>query len=172
MRIVDPAKDRETDEFASRAAEDFKKNPKLQIFTDEPELQAEQLVALRWNPFTVLVLRTAECEEILLFDKATKAEGEEDLMSSLENFRPIPEHINALPAALRQYICDLELSVGRQALGQIKDVVFWFTEKPDGTLITKIEPEEIAKILMEKRNQGFDATRSALKLKIILTDDS
>ena len=108
MRIVNPSKDRETDEFASRAAEDFKKNPKLQIFTDKPELQAEQLVALRWNPFTVLVLRTAEYEEILLFDKATKGEGEEDLMSSLENFKPTAAHINALPTALRQYIYDLE----------------------------------------------------------------
>jgi len=111
MRIVDPAKDRETDEFASRAAEAFKKNRKLQIFTDEAELQANQLVALRWNPFTVLVLKTAEYEEILLFDKVTKVEGEEELLSTLENFKPIPEHINALPAALRQYLHDLEATL-------------------------------------------------------------
>ncbi len=124
MRIVDPARDRELDSFAGRAAEAFKGNHKLQVYTDEAEIEADQLVGLRWNPFTVLVLETADCNEVLLFEKDTVSSEELELgtIDSLERqlaltreiiakweiFTPTPEYINRLPGGLRQYIHDLE----------------------------------------------------------------
>ena len=73
MRIVDHQKEKEMEAFAQKAAEAFTANPLLQSFG---EMKQGEPLALRWNPFTVLVLVISEFDEILLYDKPTEKKSE------------------------------------------------------------------------------------------------
>jgi len=59
MTIVNIETDKEAAEFARRASENFRDNPKYYTFSDgDPE--CGQLFAIRWNSFAVLVVRLHE----------------------------------------------------------------------------------------------------------------
>ena len=66
MRLVRLAEDREVASFADRARRAFAENDKMQSFADGNEIKSDSLLALRWNDYTVCVLRIET--EPLLFD--------------------------------------------------------------------------------------------------------
>ena len=68
MRLVRLAEDREVASFADRARRAFAENDKMQSFADGNEIKSDSLLALRWNDYTVCVLRVET--EPLLFDTA------------------------------------------------------------------------------------------------------
>ena len=66
MTIVDIHKDKQAADLARRATEHFRDNPQSYTFADG-DPKAGELMVIRWNPFTVLVLRIQEDEAIRLY---------------------------------------------------------------------------------------------------------
>jgi hypothetical protein len=56
MRIVNPSAEKEEADFARRATEAMNANPRLYTWAEDDPKPGEML-AIRWNPFTVLILR-------------------------------------------------------------------------------------------------------------------
>lgn len=66
MRIVNIAQDQAGAEFAGKAASAMAANPKLYTWA-EGDPTAGELLAIRWNSFTVLVVRLDECCDVSLY---------------------------------------------------------------------------------------------------------
>lgn len=56
MKIINPRQDAESQAFAKKAADTFRDKPELFTYADGDPVAGE-LFAIRWNPFTVLVIR-------------------------------------------------------------------------------------------------------------------
>lgn len=66
MTIIDIEKDQEAADFALKAAEHFRDNDNCFTYAKN-DPQAGKLLALRWTPYTVAVVRLAEDELIRLY---------------------------------------------------------------------------------------------------------
>jgi hypothetical protein len=62
MRVVSLSKEQDAAAFARKAALDFSENPKHYTFS-EGDPKPGELFAIRWNSFTVLVVRLDESME-------------------------------------------------------------------------------------------------------------
>jgi hypothetical protein len=81
MRIVDPQRDASLLAFAKRAHAHFAECPNHYSYTDQVErpddglayaaIRPGELLALRWNEVTVLVLRVSDVDEVLLYDESS-----------------------------------------------------------------------------------------------------
>ena len=59
MRIVNIEEEKKQADFALRAAKAMKDNPRLYTFADSDPTPGK-LLAIRWNPYTVLVIKLDE----------------------------------------------------------------------------------------------------------------
>lgn len=64
MTIIDIERQRDEAEFARRAVEDFRDNPRHYTFAEcDPE--PGKLLAIRWNSFSILVIRLSDEHPVL-----------------------------------------------------------------------------------------------------------
>lgn len=66
MRIISIHQNKEEEGFAQKAIEAMRDNPKLYTYA-EGDPSAGRLLAIRWNPFTVLVVKLDEAHEPALY---------------------------------------------------------------------------------------------------------
>lgn len=66
MTIIDISRDKEAADFAQKAAEDFRDHPNHYTYA-EGDPKAGEFFAIRWNSFTVLVVRLHEDEQVRLY---------------------------------------------------------------------------------------------------------
>ena len=60
MRTVNVQQQEEEADFAKRACRAFAENPKIYTFTDG-DVKAGELLAIRWNTNTALILKLDDC---------------------------------------------------------------------------------------------------------------
>lgn len=82
MRLVDIRKDMRAADFARAAAQHFAAHPSFYTYADGDPKPGE-LMAVRWNSFTVLVLEVGEDFEPSLYDTGALGVGR------LPNLKPI-----------------------------------------------------------------------------------
>lgn len=66
MTIINLEKNKEADDFAKKAAEHFRDNPPHFTYA-ESDPAPGHLFAIRWNPYTVLVIRLHDEEIVRLY---------------------------------------------------------------------------------------------------------
>lgn len=98
MKIIYISQEQENAKFAELAANEFKKNAKLYTFA-ESDPKPGKLMAIRWNPFTVLIIKLDEEYEPLAYPTSQFFQG--DLPPLIGDFQPEvvisePEKINKL----------------------------------------------------------------------------
>lgn len=59
MKIINIANEKKNAEFAEKAANHFRNNAQSYTYADD-DPTAGELMAIRWNPFTVLIIRLSD----------------------------------------------------------------------------------------------------------------